>query len=255
MSRAIVHPFALAVLVASCASGSSNLTSTTATTTTTPNATNTALPTAYRLFSDSVSISIDGSTIVLRTKDVPDHKSVYFPTSDSRYEPYNGSNPLFSINPNRIATQSITFRIPLNPVSATTKAATPLGPIGIALNGVVIFNQYAGPSQPLTNEINSFDQANGHPQQSGVYHYHVEPLRLTDQLGKDALLGFLLDGFPVYGPLEAGRTITNADLDIYHGHTSATRHYPNGIYHYHVTASDPYINGSGFYGIAGTVGN
>jgi len=202
-----------------------------------------------------VTITIDGSTIVLRTKDVPDHKSAYFQTSDPRYQAYNGTNPLFSINPNRIATQSITFRIPLNPASAATKSATPLGPIGISLNGVVIFNQYAGPSQPLTNEINSFDQANGHPQQSGVYHYHVEPIRLTELYGKGALLGFLLDGFPVYGPLEGGKTLTNADLDIYHGHTAATKEYPAGIYHYHVTSADPYINGSGFYGTAGTVGN
>jgi hypothetical protein len=228
---------------------------TTGGTTTVPNASNSALPAGYRLFSDSVTITVEGSTIVLRTKDVPDHKSVYFPITDPRYEAYNGTNPLFNINPNRIATQSLTFRIPMTPSSAATKSATPLGPIGISRNGVVFFNQYAGQNQPLTNEINSFDQANGHPQQSGQYHYHVEPLRLTEIYGKDALLGFLLDGFPVYGPLENGKTLTNADLDIYHGHTAVTREYPNGIYHYHITASDPFINGSGFYGIAGTVGN
>jgi len=42
-------------------------------------------------------------------------------------------------------------------------------------------------------------------------------------------------------------------LDAYHGHTSVTADYPNGIYHYHITSTDPYINGSGFYGTAGTV--
>jgi hypothetical protein len=54
----------------------------------------------------------------------------------------------------------------------------------------------------LTNEINSFDQYNGHPQMQGGYHYHIEPTYLTAQNGKHVLLGFLLDGFPVYGPLE-----------------------------------------------------
>ncbi len=245
----------VALIAGGCAKAAATVTASSGTTIATPNATNTALPAAYRLFSDSVTITVEGNTLVLRTKDVPDHKSAYFPTSDARYQAYNGTNPLFSINPNRIATQSITFRIPLNPTSATTKSATPLGPIGISLNGVVFFNQYAGPNQPLTNEINSFDQANGHPQQSGQYHYHIEPLRLTDLYGKDALLGFLLDGFPVYGPVEGGRTLTNADLDIYHGHSAVTKEYPNGIYHYHITAADPYINGSGFYGVAGTVGN
>ena len=116
------------------------------------------------------------------------------------------------------------------------------------------FNQYAGPNQPLTNEINSFDQYAGHPQQQGMYHYHIEPDYLTTQGGQDSLLGFLLDGFPVYGPMEDGNVVTNADLDQYHGHAHATLDYPGGIYHYHVTAAAPYINGTGFYGTAGTVG-
>jgi len=62
----------------------------------------------------------------------------------------------------------------LNPSEASTKQATSLGPIGVSVNGVVFYNQYAGPNnQALTNEINSFDQFLGHPQQSGQYHYHV----------------------------------------------------------------------------------
>ena len=211
------------------------------------------LPAAYRLFSDSVQISIDGDVVVLRTKNVPDHKSVYFPTSDARYEAYNGSNPLFVKNPNQIVAQQMVFRLPLNPKQAANHAATPLGAIGISVNGVALFNQYAGPARPLSSEINSFDQANGHPQQTGVYHYHVEPLRVTAARGSDALIGFLLDGFPVYGPVESGRRITNSDLDQFHGHTAATKEYPSGIYHYHITSEDPYINGAGFYGTAGTV--
>jgi hypothetical protein len=66
--------------------------------------------------------------------------------------------------------------------------------IGVSLNGVPFFNQY-GTNQPLTNEINSFDQYLGHPQQTGQYHYHQEPAYLTTQNGKSAFLGFLLDGF------------------------------------------------------------
>jgi hypothetical protein len=58
----------------------------------------------------------------------------------------------------------------------------------------------------------------------------------------------------VYGPVENGRRVTNAELDAYHGHTGATADYPAGIYHYHVTDADPYINGAGFYGTPGTVG-
>jgi hypothetical protein len=152
-----------------------------------------------------------------------------------------------------IVAQQLTFRIPVNPAVAATHAATPLGPIGIAVNGVALFNQYNGQNNPLTVEINTFDQWNGHPTPTNMYHYHAEPTWITAARGTDALVGFLLDGFPVYGPTENGKTITNADLDVYHGHTSVTKDYPAGIYHYHITSQDPYINGSGFYGNAGTV--
>lgn len=215
-----------------------------------PNAT---LPDVFSKFSTAVQISTEGNYVVLKATGIPDHKSCYYTTTDSRYEAYNGTNPNFMLNPNRIMQQSYTFKIPVNPVAATTHAATPLGPIGISVNGVPLFNQYAGPNQPLTNEINSFDQYNGHPQQTGQYHYHVEPLYITAQKGKSALIGFLLDGFPVYGPLENGTTLTSTNLDVYHGHTGVTADYPNGIYHYHITADAPYINGSGFWGTAGTV--
>ena len=67
------------------------------------------------------------------------------------------------------------------------------------------------------------------------------------------MIGFLLDGFPVYGPVENGNPIYSVSLDEYHGHTHATSEFPDGIYHYHVTSDDPYINGSGFYGVPGTV--
>ena len=252
-SHALTASLALAALVAIACAGDSS-TQVVTNTTVTVNSTNTAIPAAFRAFSDSVAITVENGFVVLRSKSVPDHRSPYFATSDSRYEAYNGTNAAFSINPNRIASQQLVFRIPLNPTEASSKAATPLGPIGISLNGVAIFNQYAGPGRSLSSEINSFDQANGHPQQTGQYHYHVEPVRLTEKYGLDALLGFLLDGFPVYGPKEGAKTLTNADLDMYHGHTSATKEYPSGIYHYHVTNADPYINGAGFFGTAGTVG-
>jgi hypothetical protein len=198
-------------------------------------------------------IYLDGDFVVIKSNGLPDHKSPYY--TGGNYEAYNGTNASFQKNPNSISEQSLTFRIPLDPVAASSPASTPLGAIGISINGIPFYNQYAGPSQPLTNEINSFDQYNGHPQNSGQYHYHVEPLYLTTNEGKNALLGFLLDGFPVYGPMENGNTVTNSSLDAYHGHTHATADYPDGIYHYHITSDSPYINGDGFYGTPGTVSN
>lgn len=203
----------------------------------------------------AISYAINGNTVTFTTTNLPNHTSPYWPTNNALYEGYNGTNANFNLNPNQISTQSITITVPLNPAEATNKEATALGPMGIARNGVVFYNQYAGPNnQALTNEINSFDQWLGHPQNSGQYHYHIEPTYLTNLYGNDAFLGVLADGFPVYGPIENGVTITNADLDEYHGHTSVTADFPNGIYHYHVTPNeDPYINGNGFFGTPGNI--
>lgn len=215
-----------------------------------------SLPAVYKKFSNVTAVYEEGDYIVIETEGVPDHKSPYYQNTeweDDKYEAYNGSNPSYMSNPNEIAKQGYTYKIPKNPALNESHTATPLGPIGVALNGVAIFNQYAAPGDDLEAEINTFDQYNGHPTGMDIYHYHIEPLYLTSTLGSDALIGFLLDGFPVYGPMEDGNLITNDDLDVYHGHSHATADYPSGIYHYHITSEDPYINGDGFYGTKGTV--
>ena len=213
----------------------------------------TSAPDMYKSFGNGVTVSIEGTDVVLRSTGLPDHKSPYYGAGTPKFEAYNGSNTQFSINPNRIVEQTLVFRIPITPTRLATPTATPLGPIGVSTNGVPLFNQYAGPNQPLTGEINSFDQYAGHPQQTGQYHYHVEPTYLT-RVSRDALIGVLLDGYPVYGPLEDGKIISTASLDAAHGHTGVTKDFPSGIYHYHTSSDAPYINGSGFAGVPGTVG-
>ena len=226
------------------------------TSTTTEPDIDTDLPAAYQKFYNVMAVYQDGDFVVIESEGIPDHKSPYYEGTaweSERYEAYAGSNPEYHQNPNEIGEQGFTFRIPLNPAEDGSHTATPLGPIGVALNGVAIFNQYAAPGDDLEEEIKTFDHYNGHPTGTDTYHYHLEPLYLTSTLGADALIGFLLDGFPVYGPMENGNLVTNTDLDAYHGHTHATEDFPDGIYHYHITAEDPYINGDGFYGTAGTV--
>ena len=243
------------VFVMAC---SQDETPTTTPTPTTPTS-DTTVPAVYNKIYGATSITSDGTFITIKTKGVPDHKSPYYPSGNSLYIAYTGQTfggYNFAKNPNSIVEQSAIYKIPINPKAATTKSTTPLGRIGVALNGVPFFNQYAGPNnQELTGEIASFDQFYGHPQQSGVYHYHVEPLHLTQvKSTKSGLMGFLMDGFPVYGPQEEnGTTVTNSSLDVYHGHTHATVDFPAGIYHYHFTAVAPYLNGNGYYGTPGTI--
>ena len=218
---------------------------------------NATVPEVYSKIYGATSITSDGTFLTIKVAGTPDHKSVYYPSGNALYENFSGTTfkgTTFNKNPNSIVTQNFTFKIPVNPQEASTKQATPLGPIGVSINGVPFFNQYAGPNQPLTGEIVSFDQSWGHPAPGGLYHYHVEPLYLTTvKVGKSGLLGFLLDGFPVYGPVENGNVVANASLDAYHGHKHVTTEYPGGIYHYHITDADPYINGNGFFGTPGTV--
>lgn len=230
-------------------------TATTPTTTTTPTApvptptptSSTGAAAVYAQFGNGVTASIDGAMVTIRTTDVPDHKSPYWGVGNTNYEaPHAGMAP----NPHRIVAQNLTFRVPSSPAAAAAASDTPLGPIGISVNGVVFFNQYAAMRQPLTSEIVSFDIFNGHPSPNNQYHYHFEPVSITAS-SRSRLIGVLLDGFPVYGPTDNdGRTPTN--LDACNGHASATAEFASGVYHYHATTAVPYISGC-FRGTAGTV--
>jgi hypothetical protein len=228
------------------------------TTTATPTAPSTATSTTttptlspgtqamYAQFGNGVTVAFEGGAVVINTTSTPDHNSPYWGVGHPRYEaPHAGMAP----NPHRIVAQRVTFRIPASPAMAAP-SDTPLGPIGVSVNGVVFFNQYAAMRQPLTFEIVSFDRFNGHPNPSNQYHYHFEPLSLTES-SRGRLIGVLLDGFPVYGPIESdGRT--PIDLDSCNGHTAATPEFAAGVYHYHTTTAVPYISGC-FRGTPGTV--
>jgi hypothetical protein len=239
---------ALAATVMGCDASSAAGLSPTAPSTATPAPTTTSgVQAIYAQFGSSVTVVIEGATVTLRTTNVPDHRSPYFGIGHASYE---APHPGMAINPHRIAAQNLTFRIPSAPTAAAAPTDTPMGPIGVSVNGVVFFNQYAGMRQPLTSEIASFDRYNGHPSPSNQYHYHFEPVSITAS-SRSRLVGVLLDGFPVYGPTDHdGRMPT--DLDACNGHTSATAEFTSGIYHYHTTSAVPYISGC-FRGTAGTV--
>lgn len=207
------------------------------------------VPAVYKKIYGAYDMQVDGDYLVIKSHGEPDHDSPYYTNNLYTPDPNGG----FAINPNRIVAQEVDLRIPLHPVEDPNHQETPMGPTGLAIDGVPFFNQYAAGRSPLTSEAVSFDQFGGHPNQDGEYHYHIEPTFLTGKYGKDALLGFMLDGFPVYGPVENGKTLASADLDTYHGHFGPTADYPSGVYHYHITADVPYITGTGFYGKAGTV--
>lgn len=116
-------------------------------------------------------------------------------------------------NPNVPANALRWYRIPRNPVQATTPTATALGPIGVLVNGVTFFNvkdafSYNNQGVWFRNAIvvegPSFDAALGHPAPMGQYHNHQRAAALAQQLNDNGthhspILGYAFDGFPVYG--------------------------------------------------------
>jgi len=227
-----------------------SVTETTTTTTTdaiSPTPSAASMQAMYAKFNSDVQVLPGGSTYTLQSTGQPDHASPYWGSGNALYEePHAGMR----VNPNLILPQDLTLYVPAVPAIGTA-SDTPMSAIGMALNGVPFYNQYAAGQQPLTAEIESFDHYNGHPDQTGSYHYHLEPLFLTQTSGS-SLVGVLLDGFPVYGPQDSDGS-TPTDLDVCNGHVGVTRDFPETIYHYHTTEASPYISGC-FKGTPGTVG-
>lgn len=189
-----------------------------------------------------------GNQYIVNTTDQPPHKSAYYGASSPYFEAMPGGN---TANPNTIKSQNITLKIPVTPTLTSSTASAGLGPVGVATNGIVIYNNEAGPGDSLANEYTTFDAAEGHPQMSGQYHYHTEPIKLT--VSDSNFIGVMLDGYPVYGKKDQ----TNAfpTLDSYGTRTCVTTHFPSGTQCYHVRNGTG-VNGfiiSSFRGVKGTV--
>ena len=84
---------------------------------------------------------------------------------------------------NMIEEKCITMKMPISPAKAANKKNTDYSTVGLSLNGVSFFNENAVQSDQITNELFACDQCSDHPQQQGVYHYHVDPVCLISDLG------------------------------------------------------------------------
>ena len=209
----------------------------------------TDIPPIYEEFWDEVTVTKDGNFIELKTKNLPQHRTPYYEEDQVNHIPYNGPNPNFVLGPYKLYQQNFVFRLPMEPTESPNKVDAPSDVIGIGVNGVVFYGL------PDADDLNSIDQRNGHVDENGVYHYHLNPTYIIDEVGKEGLVGMMLDGYPIYGPEENGMVISSHDLDENNGHTTATFHEPDEIYHYHITYDSPYILGEKFFGTPGTVTN
>lgn len=115
-------------------------------------------------------------------------------------------------NPNTAGDQDWEFKITLAPQQNTgAPLSTPLGHIGVWVNGVTIFNPRDAMSYNMQNiwrqnafyfEGSGFDNCLGHPNQQSEYHTHINPTCLyddTDSTVHSPIIGYAFDGFPIYG--------------------------------------------------------
>jgi hypothetical protein len=149
-------------------------------------------------------------------------------------------------NPNSIRTQSLSYSLPAEPAKSSPRCVG--GQVGVAKNGVPIFNGLdAGNRDAVAWEAQ--DACGGHPQAAGQYHYHSIPDCLNEGESRKAhskLVGWALDGFPIYGERgEDGEELANDGLDVCHGHTHRVKLDGEKVrtYHYHGTAEYPYTVG------------
>lgn len=186
------------------------------------------------------SVTRQGDKRVLISNDYPDHATGIFPIArdDPAYQ--------FDRNPNRITQQNFRIALPANPQLAPQPQCAP-GVVGILLSGVALFNALDAPGRDAVAHETQ-DRCQGHPQQSGVYHYHSLSNCLDDRPGPDRnskLVGYALDGLGIYGSYEDGRQLTSADLDACHGRTSIIEWDGRRVamYHYVATPDFPYTVG------------
>ena len=227
----------LAVFIAACSKTSDATTVTPSTTSTGSVSITDVVKSKYK---SAVTVSTSGSSITLKSVGVPDHVTPYWGTGNAQYEAQKAGQTL---TPGSLMSQNFAMTLTTTPAEAGTKEATSLGPIGMALNGVAIFNDREGGNVPVDAAVlQTFDRAGGHSGPGGLYHYHFD----GDFTSKDdaRLIGFLRDGFPIYGRRDMDGTYPS-NLDTNGGHIAATTDFPAGIYHYH-SAKTSYLN-SAFY--------
>lgn len=158
---------------------------------------------------------------------LPDYKSNYFATSDPCYDPSQASGHVH--NPNSIASKSYVVQFPQTP-SGTSQPMTG-AVVGLSINGVPVFGNFAAPGDDIFREAMTFDTCGAHPTPTSAYHYHSEPYSISYD---DAnFIGVMRDGSPIYGRRDPDGSLPT--LDTTGGHTGVTVDSPSApIYHYHV---------------------
>ena len=181
-----------------------------------------------------------------------------------------------SKTPNGLKEQKYTWTVPLKPVkkAKSTSIETRMGTLGFTVTGIPIYGPMEGPvpqdsafGDPVYNGL--LDSCGGHTGYNSDYHDHTLITTSECNLAKRRVLGYAIDGFPIYnsfgctnksctktvkvtsGYVKTGNPVSNAwkaytyraskkagQLDACNGRVG-----PDGTYGYHATSGFPYVIG------------
>jgi len=226
------------------------------------------VPAFYSSYFGCVDVVSGQGGTTLSTDGLPPHKSGYYPSDNPNYIPFDNRGGSHYKNPGEIGLRDYSMTIPTDPVpkGITINAAMVDnnmntsdeeyrgGPVGIALDGVIIFAAMAAPGDELAEEQYTFDLYEGHPAGS-TYHYHFNtpgPLEVLVNRGiadsstpgqaSVEIYGVMCDGTLVLGCTELDGSIPDdSDFDAQNGHihdiTDGTTVFFKDRYHTHVCPS------------------
>lgn len=200
-------------------------------------------------WNSTVKLTYSKTSIVLQPTGIPDHtRDAYYAVPNAGVVVPDATSATIVKDPTKA--QTYKFTIPTIPKYSSKTTSAPLGSIGVMISGAVLYNPYEGDGKTVAMANNftitdsngitaSFvDKCTGHPTpQQGAYHYHGLSKCVTAKVDKTTkpshIIGFALDGFPIYGDRDAkGKQLTAKNLDKCNGINSATPEFPKGIYHY-----------------------
>jgi len=134
---------------------------------------------------------------------------------------------------------SLTFTIPVTPQVADEPGQLS-GQAGISLNGFQIAARAPVDDILSSYTIAAFDDCGGHVNPNDGYHYHAATAAEgcnsagSDSEGHPVLIGYAMDGYGIYGPLDSDSAEASA-LDECNGNEDSSHGY-----HYH--AASPELN-------------
>lgn len=190
-------------------------------------------------------ITVTGEDVVIHTNGLPPHPSPYYPTDDPNWEAFDSRDGEWHQNPNTIAEQDITLRVPLEPTAkgititdemvdrsaASSEDEYHGATQGVGIDGTMLFAGFAAPGDDIAEEEYTFDLYEGHPEMTGTYHHHganpaalavLEANGLVTSTEPGAaeleLYGFMCDGTVVIGCDELDGSAVSGDLDGQNGH-------------------------------------